>query len=326
MARIKKSRVPISKEVAASVLFASDRTCCVCREPGKPVQLHHIDEDSSNSTVTNLAALCLHCHDATQVKGGFARRLDAVQVTTYRDDWHGRVASRRDKADEIAVQNMSKPVASLVTGVLPVLPLLPVKDYITQLPGLLRRAYIQARPGWAGSTGSMMDASYQVIDLLAAILSQLGNYYPAGHFDGQAPADYVSEVISSRFRWHRYHMEPSGEGTGGTIVGPSAASGVINDLENMVVDLVTSLLFGAIVEDEFDLRGWIIEWRAAAGEEVNGLPNSASPTGAPGPTCPNCSTPSKPMYLSPMPADFREIMGASHECTRCHYRLAAPSA
>src|SRR6266487_675808 len=50
-----KARIPIPSETAASVLFRSDRTCCICRERGKPNQIHHIDEDPANNDPANLA-------------------------------------------------------------------------------------------------------------------------------------------------------------------------------------------------------------------------------------------------------------------------------
>ena len=90
-----KKRVPIPKVDAARVLFASDRTCCVCRTPGKRVQIHHIDDDPSNNVPVNLAVLCLECHGDTQTTGGFGRQLDAEQVRLYRDDWHQNVVARR---------------------------------------------------------------------------------------------------------------------------------------------------------------------------------------------------------------------------------------
>ncbi len=61
-------------------MFASDSTCCVCRERGKAVQVHHIDEDPSNNTPANLAVLCLECHNQTQVSGGFGRKLTDTLV------------------------------------------------------------------------------------------------------------------------------------------------------------------------------------------------------------------------------------------------------
>ncbi|MHC5703942.1 HNH endonuclease [Streptomyces tirandamycinicus] len=99
----KKNRVRIPSELAAQVLFAADRACCVCRAKGKPIQIHHIDDDPSNNKFTNLAVLCLDCHDLTQIKGGFGRKLDADQVRLYRDHWIGTVAeSRRSSAPEIS--------------------------------------------------------------------------------------------------------------------------------------------------------------------------------------------------------------------------------
>ena len=90
-----RKRVPIPPERAAQVLFSADRTCCVCRVRGKPVQIHHIDEDPSNNRLGNLAVLCLDCHRETQIRGGFDRKLDGEQVTLYRDDWHRVVAHQR---------------------------------------------------------------------------------------------------------------------------------------------------------------------------------------------------------------------------------------
>ncbi len=99
----KRPRTAIPDGVAAQVLFASDRTCCVCRIPGKPIQLHHIDEDTSSHHPANLSVLCLECHKETQLDGGFSRKLNTVQVRTYRDDWQSRVARRRDLADRRAI-------------------------------------------------------------------------------------------------------------------------------------------------------------------------------------------------------------------------------
>src|SRR3954447_8844556 len=90
-----KARSPVPAATAAGVLFAADRTCCVCREVGKPIQLHHLDEDPTNHQQANLAVLCLACHEDTQRKGGFSRRLDADQVRLYRDSWNQTVAAAR---------------------------------------------------------------------------------------------------------------------------------------------------------------------------------------------------------------------------------------
>ncbi|MGA9351362.1 MAG: HNH endonuclease signature motif containing protein [Anaerolineae bacterium] len=91
----KKIKEPIPDDIAARVLFLSDRVCCVCRVRGKPVQIHHIDEEPSNYDLKNLAVLCFDCHRETQISGGFDRKLDADQVILYRDDWLRLVAQQR---------------------------------------------------------------------------------------------------------------------------------------------------------------------------------------------------------------------------------------
>jgi hypothetical protein len=108
----KKQRVEITPVVAANVLFLSDRICCVCRIPRRPIQIHHIDDDPSNSAEENLAILCLECHRDTQIRGGFDRKLDCHQLRLYRADWHEAVRRRRhgpeDALDrQIAAQNWS---------------------------------------------------------------------------------------------------------------------------------------------------------------------------------------------------------------------------
>jgi Protein of unknown function (DUF3298) len=91
----KGGRVEIPTDVAAEVLFLSDRTCCVCRQRLRPVQLHHIDDHPENSVADNLAVLCLDCHRETQIRGGFDRKLDAAQVRLYKLDWLKRVEALR---------------------------------------------------------------------------------------------------------------------------------------------------------------------------------------------------------------------------------------
>ena len=88
----------IPADIAAKVLFFSDRICCVCRIKGKPIQIHHIDGNKMNHDITNLAILCLDCHTDTQISGGFHRKLDAEQVILYRNDWLSLVARERSEA------------------------------------------------------------------------------------------------------------------------------------------------------------------------------------------------------------------------------------
>jgi hypothetical protein len=94
-------RTPVPAAIAARVQFDADRTCCVCRVLGKPIQIHHIDENPNNHAISNLAVLCRDCHDLTMMRGTFNRRLDADVVTLYRDDWVALVAERRAEGREL---------------------------------------------------------------------------------------------------------------------------------------------------------------------------------------------------------------------------------
>ncbi len=96
----KKKRSDIPKEIAAKILFDSDRTCCVCRIRNKPVQIHHIDDNPDNHEISNLAVLCFDCHRETQIRGGFDRKLDGEQIILYRDNWHQLVTEQR-RVDDV---------------------------------------------------------------------------------------------------------------------------------------------------------------------------------------------------------------------------------
>lgn len=116
---MKRNAIP--PDIAAKVLFQSDRTCCICRVKGKPVQIHHIDGDKSNHDINNLAVLCLDCHTETQVSGGFHRKLDAEQIILYRNDWVSLVARERSSAFLESEMLSPSPDLELITTELEVL-------------------------------------------------------------------------------------------------------------------------------------------------------------------------------------------------------------
>lgn len=110
----------IPAPIAGKVLFASDRTCCVCRIRGKPVQIHHIDEIHSNHDMANLAVLCLDCHTDTQIRGGFHRKLDADQVILYRNDWVAIIARER-ATKTMVIESGDEPDIGFITSELEIL-------------------------------------------------------------------------------------------------------------------------------------------------------------------------------------------------------------
>ena len=258
-----KVRTQISNDLATDVMFASDRTCCVCRVRGKAVQIHHIDENPSNNVFENLSVLCLECHNETQSKGGFHRKLNPNLIVKYRDEWIDRVRSRRNIADERAIkmqvgeqslsQQVERPSKSLPKHT-------EFKDppiaYINALPAF--KAALLAPTKLGGSTLAMGQSFNDYIDSITGILVTLSNYYSKKQFGNQSPEEYFSEIISSRFRWHTIIAEPNGPGTGGTIVSIIVGRSVMADLEKMVEDMVSALIG---FDDSFDLDSWVKRWR-----------------------------------------------------------------
>jgi len=45
----KKKRVKIPEKVEGEILFLNDHTCCICHNPQRPVQVHHINENRYNN-------------------------------------------------------------------------------------------------------------------------------------------------------------------------------------------------------------------------------------------------------------------------------------
>lgn len=256
-----KNRVPVSAELAAEIMFCSDRTCCACNERGKAVQIHHIDDDPANNSTDNLAVLCLECHNDTQVKGGFGRTLSKELVTTYRDQWLARVATRRREADERAVTLVTG--SKVATQKIQTLPYSEerekaIRAYANTLPSYRKELEKKHQPEWdSGVTGRMVEASYDYVDDLRGVLIILANFYPPSVFGESDPHEFFSEVISSRYTWHRMHVEPYGPGTGGTIVNTLVAGNVISDVESMIEDMATSLVG---YDDDFDWINWSRLW------------------------------------------------------------------
>lgn len=260
----KKTRTEIPRDVAAAVLFESNRTCCVCRIRGKPVQVHHLDENPDNHIVANLAVLCFDCHRDTQIRGGFDRKLDAAQVVLYRDDWTRRIANQRtvDHGPADVQQVIVPPAIHICQGLTPAQPSEVDISVINNFPLRRLKAYREAQPKWdIGVTADMVEANNQVVETLLQILVDLARFYPAGHFDGRRADDYFRDRIQKVAEWHRQCLEPHGPGTGGTIVSVMTGGETISSVERMVEDMVNAL---TSFRDDFNYHGWRTAWRGSA--------------------------------------------------------------
>ena len=265
------ARTPVPDDVSAEVMFQHDRTCCVCRDRGLAVQIHHIDENPTNHAINNLAVLCLEHHEQTQTRGGFAKKLKAADVIRFRDDWVRRVSDRRDKADEIVIKYMT---GAPLTQVQPEEWNAPsearVTGFLDALPNIRRAAIVAASRLWdTGVTSEMCQGSYDAIETLERAWLQLAKFYPPDHFGNGAADHFFSEFIAKRFEWHRQISEPQGPGSSGTIVHVTAGGAVLDDVANAISETVEGLFIGYALLD-FNLKKWRIEWVSAGQRDSEG--------------------------------------------------------
>lgn len=75
-------------------MFASDRTCCVCRDPSRKTEIHHIDDDPSNNDISNLAVVCKDHHSDAHTNHAFARNLSPDLIRKYKESWRAIVRAR----------------------------------------------------------------------------------------------------------------------------------------------------------------------------------------------------------------------------------------
>ncbi|WP_155638495.1 HNH endonuclease signature motif containing protein [Burkholderia cepacia] len=87
-------RVTIPEEVAAEVMFLADRTCRICRDPRRKVEIHHIDGDPSHNDINNLSAICKDCHSDAHTTQAFARNLTPALIRKYNESWREIVRIR----------------------------------------------------------------------------------------------------------------------------------------------------------------------------------------------------------------------------------------
>ena len=196
----------------------------------------------------------------TQLDDSFASNLEELQALVP-DDCSDRVAKRRAEADRQAIQQASLSLQRAQQSNEALYDderAKAILKYVESLPPLRQSLIAKAQPEWdTGVTARMVKASYEYIDSLQGVLVTMAAFYPKGNFGYDDPHCYFSEVISSRFAWHRSLAEPDGPGTGGSIIHVTVSGSVVSDVEKMVEDMAVALVG---YDDRFDWRGWSSRW------------------------------------------------------------------
>ena len=86
-----KYRKNIPQKIEAEVLFLNDRTCCICKDSNKGVQIHHIDGDPGNNIPSNLAVVCTDHHDEIHKRGGITKGISPTLLKKYKLEWESTV-------------------------------------------------------------------------------------------------------------------------------------------------------------------------------------------------------------------------------------------
>lgn len=83
----KEKRVDWPPSIANSVLVKCHHRCCVCPEHRRVSNIHHIDEDPSNSVESNAVGLCGECHPDVHSKSTMRRNITPAQLVIYKEKW-----------------------------------------------------------------------------------------------------------------------------------------------------------------------------------------------------------------------------------------------
>ncbi len=143
--------------------------------------------------------------------------------------------------------------------------------FLKSLPKQKKAIYEVAQEGWnTGVTVDMMQSNSDVIDFLKETWIKLAEFYPPHHFDGKQPGEYISDYIKRMSSYYRASEEPTGAGTGGTIVGVLTGANIIDDLENMIIGLIRNI---SNYSNSIDYDSWITQWKNIEEQNYNCLRN-----------------------------------------------------
>ena len=99
-------RPPIPQVNLTKVLFASRWICCVCRNPDRPIVVHHIREwaSSRDHSTQNLAVLCQEHHDEVHTTHRLSQNLTPARIVQLKMMWETEVIRK----DALAIQQGSQ--------------------------------------------------------------------------------------------------------------------------------------------------------------------------------------------------------------------------
>ncbi|MBL7732300.1 MAG: HNH endonuclease [Chitinophagaceae bacterium] len=259
----KRRRIEI--EMTDMMMFESNRTCCVCNEPYKAVQIHHIDGNPGNNEYNNLVILCLSCHDKAHIKGGAGRGWTKGELLKYKEDWIRRVKKRKNDADKLAsiqsVPNYENSESKEYA--------LYELDYVDPNDGFTLRNYLLKillvhNAQWKlakiefDEPGGVILGITNMLAFYESVLVKLSTFYPKDHFLNKHPQIFFNEQIATRSDFYGFVAHPFG--WAGTMERDSALMRTLEDVKNMIGIMGDHLIFNCTSIDLEDLENWGVAW------------------------------------------------------------------
>ncbi|MBA5983357.1 HNH endonuclease [Pseudomonas sp. MD195_PC81_125] len=138
-----KTRTIIPRALEAILLYKSAKTCCVCRFPRAPIQIHHIDQNPSNNCESNLVVLCTNCHDDAHTTRALSKNLTPARLSQFKLKWEADVLARSSTA-MVPSSNLDQAMWTFVNHqrIIPVMNSLGVKFNKAKLDSLISRGVV----------------------------------------------------------------------------------------------------------------------------------------------------------------------------------------
>lgn len=273
-----KHRKKIPTTTSDELLYLFDRTCCVCQDPNKGTQIHHLDGDPANNEPENLAVLCLQCHDDATKKGGFTKSLSVGLIRKYREYWLQRVQHKRLIAADIdpvkgkAEEGVETFIDLLRSG--------SVDDTVDWSPEnepefsevdrdqAIRRKrslHLAAKPALEhGNTISLGEAAHVISAGYKALILELTEFYPEGHFGRNGAEEYLERFIEFLADWTFLSATPT-HGWMGTMHANDCGFRLCRMLDDIAKDMIRTLSGHHLAEwEEVGQESeWLKAWKAA---------------------------------------------------------------
>lgn len=254
------------------VLLASNKTCCVCRDRGRPVSIFALNDNGfagcpSLHSVSHEIVLCRSCHAYFRKREIIDLRPRDLVLREFNEEWLDRIRIRREQADSLVMTRLLAEQPKVLDGKRGM-----GADgrgehlirCVNRLPGLRWDLMVELMPDMnSGVTSRILSVCHRYVDVLEAIMVALSRFYAPGTFGATTePRAHFVDHIAMLFEWHRGHLQPFGARRAQGSVRVVCAGNVIADLEAMIEDMVMSLVGNDI---RFNFSEWPKRWRQDAG-------------------------------------------------------------